>query len=250
MGCNIFSSSEEATTTDSGDSGQPTLIAGDFSDVAPCRSRDTLPNDTTFLDVIKNAEQIIHIHDEYQDDDNLPAVCGVSSIDNTLGTGEVGWDPSEGTDVLICYEFGTNISDYWDSTTNNPGMCRFGFRFETEATFDGFPRAGNYRIDSCIEDGGNSYRVRVRIGISGDDVNKTLTQVELDDVEDLEFFDNDGTEVKTAEEAKALFIANPDGFVFTVRSGDGAKTHIEVRPRVICVIKQASACPTPTESCS
>src|SRR3990167_9174941 len=74
-GCHEIITSDDQG--DSDDSGQPSLTTGDFPDVSPCSDRDTLSSDTTFLDVVGNAAQVIHIHKEYEDDDNLPAVCGL-----------------------------------------------------------------------------------------------------------------------------------------------------------------------------
>lgn len=242
----------DLTTSDEGgtdDSGQPTLTDGDFPDDTLCSDRDTLPTDTAFLDVITNATQVIHIHKEYTDDDELPAVCGLSDEDNTLEVTETAWDPSEGNDVEICYTFAEDLLTLFSIEGTPPGICRSNYEIETENTADGFPRAGTYRIDTCIEEGGSSYRVRVRVKVSGTNVNKTLTQAGVTDVTDLGIFDEDGTEVTASDAAKELFTENPGGFTFTVRSGDGATTHLTVTVQVICVNK-TSSCPTPTEACS
>lgn len=246
------SSGDEEQETD--ESGQPELTAGDFPTVVPCNDRDTFPDDTTFLNVISNSTQVIHIHDDYENDENLPAVCGLTEKDNTLESTEVGWDPDEGTDLNVCYIFEENLSSYFvtqETAGNNPGICRSSFGFETGGdTSDSFPRAGIYRLDSCIEEGGNSYRVRIRLVITGSDVNKTLSQAGVADVESLEVFDDDGTEVTTTEQAKEIFTENPDGFNFTIRSNDGATTHLKVSVRVLCVKHQVDACPEPSEACS
>ena len=233
-------------------SGQAELTTGDFPLVVPCNDRDTLPSDITFLAVITNSTQVIHIHDEYERDENLPAVCGLAEKDNTLESAEVGWDPDEGTDLNVCYTFAEALSSYFvtqETAGNNPGICRSSFGF-TGDTQDGFPRAGIYRVDGCIEEGGNSYRVRIRLVITGDDVNKPLTEAGVADMEGLEVFNDAGTEVTTTEQAKELFTDNPDGFDFTIRSNDGAKTHLEVSVRLICVKHQVDACPEPAEPCS
>ncbi|MBI4374587.1 MAG: hypothetical protein HY542_06895 [Deltaproteobacteria bacterium] len=231
------------------ESGQPALTKGDFPGVVPCNDRDTFPEDAAFLSVITNATKVIHIHDDYTNDDKLPAVCGLAAADNTLESAEVGWDPDEGIDLNICYTFEENLSSYFASGTNNPGMCRSSFGFDGDK-LDGLPRAGVYRLDSCIEEGGSAYRVRVRLVVSGGDANKSLEDAGIAKVESLELFDADGIEVTTTEEAKKLLTENPNGFDFTVRSGDGAKTHMKVSVRVICVKHQTDACPEPDEPCS
>ncbi|MBI2981974.1 MAG: hypothetical protein HYY44_06770 [Deltaproteobacteria bacterium] len=198
--------------------------------MVPCNDRDTFPNDATFLSVITNATKVIHIHDEYRNDDNLSAVCGLAAADNTLESAEVGWNPDEGTDLNICYTFEENLSSYFVSGTNNPGMCRSSFGFDGDE-LPGFPRAGIYRLDSCIEEGGSTYRVRIRLVVSGNDVNKGLAEVGVADVESLEVFDADGLEVTTTEEAKKLL-------------------NMEVNLRMICVKHQTDACPEPNEPCS
>lgn len=249
-GCPEFFSDPIGETPSGTDaSGHAQLTTGDFPAVVPCRDRDTLPNDTAFLNVITNATQVIHIHDKYVKDENLPAVCGLAEEDNNLESDEVGWDPDEGTDLNICYAFEENLSSYFVSGTNNPGICRSDFGFQTGNTFDGFPRAGIYRLDGCIEEGGNSYRFRARLVVKGSDVNKTLSQTGVTDVESLEVFNSKGTEVATTEEAKELFTKNPDGFDVTIRSNDGTKTHLTVGVRVICVLHQVSACPEADDPC-
>lgn len=253
-GCDsLFPSSSSSSTTDPGDgSVQPTLTSGDFPDVDPCLNRDTLPNDETFLETLTNAAQIIHIHDEYLDDDNLPGVCGLNDIDNKLESAEAGWDASAEPNVTICYNPGDNISEYLDEDfeINRPDICRSNFAFENDADEAlGFPRAGTYRLDVCLEDSGNTYRVRLRLEVSGNDVNKKLEDISLENYETLEFYDEAANKIDTTEKAKELFTDNPGGFVFIVRTGQGTITHLQVTAQVICVLKQVSACPAPDEEC-
>lgn len=226
-------------------SGQPAISDGDYPDITPCSDRDTLPSDPTFLSTITDATEVIHIHKEYISDLNLPAVCGLAAADNTLQEGEEGWDPLLGVDVYACDSFDESPSTFLDSTNYSPGICRTSFGYDKEDTDrEGFPRGGDYRFDACINYEGKSYNVRLRANISGDDVDKTWASVGIDQATSLEIFNNDGLQLTTMEEAKTLVTKNPGGTVFTIRSGEGANTHLTIGLQLICV-KSVASCPDP-----
>lgn len=240
-GCGWFSN-----TVGPGDtSGQPALNAGDYPDVAPCSGRDTIPSDSTFLSTITDAIEVIHIHKEYISDFELPAVCGLPAADNILQEEEIGWDPSLGVDVYACDSFAETPSTFLDSTDYSPGICRASFGYnKADNDREGFPRGGNYRFDACINHDEKSYNLRLLATISGDDVDKTWVSAGIGETTSLELFNDDGLQLSTMEEAKTLVTKNPGGTVFTIRSGEGANTHLSVGLQVICV-KSVESCPAP-----
>lgn len=240
----------ETTDEETDASGQPSLSAGDFPEVPPCSNRDILPSDETFLETIEDATEMIHVHKVYTTDAELPAVCGLASADNNLPDGEIGWDPSVGTNVVTCHSFDEDLSDFLESPSAAyyPGICRSGFGFESEVdTVDGFPRGGTYRMDLCIESGRKSYSIRFRVNVSGEHVNRTWNSIDISRAGDLEIFDPEGSQLLTVADLKILFIENPGGATFTVRSEEGTKTHVTVSARAVCVVSTSEACPTPTE---
>lgn len=229
----------------SDDSGQPDLSDGDFPDTSPCSDRDIKPDDSVFLDTLGEATGMIHIHKVYTTDAELPAVCGLADEDNALATGEVGWDPSAGTDAHTCQSFDADITAFLTSPSGlyYAGICRSGFGFESEdETVDGFPRGGTYRTDVCIEVGEKSYLVRYRIGVSGENDNKTWESVDIESVSDLEFFSLTSDEITSVDELKTLLIDNPFGTTITVRTGDGVTTHFQVVIKPICILSTSTAC--------
>lgn len=235
-----------SNTVGTGDtSGQPALTDGDYPDATPCSDRDTIPSDSTFLSTITDGTEVIHIHKEYISDLNLPAVCGLAAADNALQEEELGWDPSLGVDVYACDSFAESPSTFLDSTDYSPGICRASFGYDkTDSDREGFPRGGNYRFDVCISYEEKSYNVRLLATISGDDVDKTWASAGIEDDTSLEIFNSDGLQLSTIEEAKTLVTNNPGGTVFTIRSGEGANTHLSVGLQVICV-KSMESCPAP-----
>jgi hypothetical protein len=218
-------------------SGQPELTSGDFPSAAPCSDRDTLPKDETFLSIVTNATEVIHIYNEYSDDTKLPAVCGLTAEDNTLTDGEISWDPSFGVNMYACNSFDESLSAFLTSTGYVPGICRSAFGYsKIDNSTEGFPRGGIYRVDACISDGGeSSYNVRFRIIITGKDVNKTWTKAGIEDTTSLEIFNSSGLKLSTTEETKKLITEHPGGTIFTIRSGGGVNTHLSVVIQVICV---------------
>jgi hypothetical protein len=85
---------------------------------------------------------------------------------------------------------------------------------------------------------------------SGEDVNKTFDQAEIEGIDDLEVFDSSGVEVTTTEKAKDAFVENPSGFTFTIRSADGANTHLNIGIKIICITHLEGTCPNPDQGCS
>jgi len=226
-------------------SGQPALSDGDYPDITPCSDRDVLPSSPTFLSTITDATELIHIHKEYISDLNLPAVCGLAAADNTLQEGEEGWDPLLGVDVYACDSFEESPSTFPDSTDYSLGICRSSFGYyKADTDREGFPRGGEYRFDVCIGYEGKNYDVRLRVDISGEDVDKTWASVGIDQGTSLEVFNSDGLQLSTMEEIKTLVTKNPGGTIFTIRSEEGANTHLSVGLQVIC-IKSVASCPDP-----
>ncbi|MBI4412266.1 MAG: hypothetical protein HY541_07270 [Deltaproteobacteria bacterium] len=241
-GCSLFGS-----VSDTDDSGQPSLTDGDFPDVSPCSDRDILPSDSVFLETLTNADELILTHKAYTDDSGLTAACGLADEDNSLNDDETAWDPLAGTDVDACNSFDEELADFLAFSDDfYMGICRSTFSFDSGDVADGFPRAGIYRMDGCVEYDRKSYDIRARITISGASVNRTWESLTLAGTEDLEVFDDGGSEVTTVDEMKFLFVQNSGRLNFTVRSGDGVTTHLAVTVQAIC-ISTAANCPTLTD---
>ncbi|MBI1909141.1 MAG: hypothetical protein HYS22_03110 [Deltaproteobacteria bacterium] len=247
-GCSSSSSTSDDGSSDgsgnggSGGSGstQPTLTSADFPDVSPCSDRDTLPADTTFLSTVTNATSVLHIHRVYSDDNSIPVICGL----------EGAWDPTAITGSNERREnntFEENLSSYFSGgMAPNQGtfaICRSGFGFTGSDVSGGLPSAGTYRGEACIESGGNAYRTRLRVTVSGNDAGKKFSEIGLMSEADLTVYDANSKAVSTKTEAKSLVTGSPAEFSFTLRSGNGANTHLNAKVQVICIKKLATACP-------
>ncbi|MBI2340754.1 MAG: hypothetical protein HYU99_10415 [Deltaproteobacteria bacterium] len=258
-GCGLFSEEVAGEIVTDPSEEQPTLSDGDFPDAFPCLERNVLPTDDAFLQALTDATEVLHVHKEYVNDDNIPAVCGLAEEDNSLDADQTGWDPLEGADIYACNSMEEELTSFPASANYYPGMCRAAFGFESGGSEDGFPRAGTYRVDFCLAGNSTNYQVRLRIEISGEDINNTWAAVgeelEIDDfgLENLEVFGEDGNQITSTADLKSAFVGDPRGFVFTIRSSDESETpvlttHLEVGVQIVC-ITTTSACPTPDESC-
>lgn len=229
----------DSSTTTGTTSSQPTITATDFSSVTPCSDRDTLPTNTAFLNTITNATSILHIHHTYATDTDLPALCGLQGS----------WNPSTITEKRSTNTFTANLAAgfFTDAVgKNNAKICRTGFSF-VAAPVDvapGFPAAGTYRGEACVEQGGNAYRFRVRTTVSGTDADAVFTAVAgVTNEASLAVYDSNGTLVNLQASAKSMVTDDPSDFTFTIRSNSGANTHLTVRMEIICVKKLSGSCP-------
>lgn len=227
-----------SSSTNSG-STQPAIDSADFDTVSPCSDRDTLPNDADFFTAITNATAFRFFHLTFTSDGDLPAICGLDPE----------WNPttvnSNRTNESVAF---SNIATYFDltsrSVSNGAEICRTGFGFSTDTAL-GFPVAGEYHFDSCIDSGSDSYSVRVRLTISGTDADKTLTAAGVSSLDDLRFCDSNGNEITSASDLQTLITSSDGSGTMTVGSNSCATTHITVLIEIICVKKQTSeSCPT------
>jgi hypothetical protein len=223
--------------------GFPALSAGDFPAVTPCADRDTSAGDAQFMAALDAASQLMFTVNFTQFDSNgFPEICGLSDADNSLDGADIPWDPTAMNEVRLCNE----ISDYSDFTQffanitpGGPDLCQTTTMFGG----DGFPRAGVYRKDYCVESGGNSYAARVRKTISGPQADADLSAAGVS-VSDVRVCSG-STLIATDADARALINANPGGFAVTLRDSDctsGAEL-ITVQIEVICIKKLSAACP-------
>jgi hypothetical protein len=227
-----------------GTGSQPTLTSNDFPSVSPCSDRDTLPSDATFLDTITSADGVLHIHRRYDGDATLPALCGLDGS----------WDPSDiseaaGTEQRSFNTFEANLSSFIQSRilfgSNMTEVCRNGYGFEAGAdTAIGLPQSGTFRGEGCVESGGNAYRFRVRVTVTGSGTDKTFAELGITDESELALFDADGNEIETQAQAEAVVTASPESFTVTLRSQDGTTTYLSVTVEIICVKKLTTACPS------
>lgn len=229
---------------DGGTGGQPSLTSDDFPGVTPCSDRDTLPDDADFLDVITDALLALHLHFAFSSNADIPAICGFE--------GE--WDPNDitGADKGIGVNvFCATFQDCMDDAAvvsgagfGNMSICGTGFAFPDTGADRGFPKAGVYRGDICLESGGMAYLVRLRVTKSGPDADTKYTDAGLTDEADLELFAEDGTALATMVDIKAEITSTPESTTFTLRSGGGATTHFTVTVEIICVRKLTTDCAT------
>lgn len=248
--CQVSASVENFGTGAFGEassSAQPALATTDFPDVSPCSDRNVLPNDADFLTAINNAASVNHIHLSYNTevalataDGDIPAICGL----------EGSWDPSAVTgsrrSVVLNTFSNTLHDDFFASTASacmdgTAGICRStfpGFNSCSLSTDEGFPAAGTFRGDGCLEAGGSVYYFRTRATVSGDGADKKFSEVSgsLSNQTDLVIFDSDGNRVETKAAVKTMATENPADFSFTVRNNiDNSITYLNVRWEVICV---------------
>lgn len=226
-----------------GGGGQPALTSDDFPGVTPCSDRDTLPDDADFLKIIDDVLLAFNLLIPFVDNSSIPAVCGEE--------GE--WDPNDfpcpiffGTEIFSptfqeCMDDAAAISS---AGLGNMSICRTGFTFPDMGAERGFPKADTYRGDICIESGGMSYLVRIRVMMSGPDADKKYTDAGLADEADLELFSDGGTALLTREDIKDEITASPESVTFTLRSGGGATTHLTIKLEIICVRKLTDDCAT------
>lgn len=223
--------------------GFPTLTAGDFPGVTPCSDRDTLTNDADFAAALAAASQVMFTVNFSQFDTNgFPEICGLSDDDNTLAPADIPWDPAAMNEVRLCNEM-SGLADFTQFfaaiTPNGSDLCQTTTAFGGE----GFPRAGTYRKDYCVESGQDSYAARVRKTISGPqaDADYTTAGVTTSDVRVC----NGNTLIATDSAARAFINANPGGFTITLRDSDcssGAEL-LTVQLEIICIHKLTSVCP-------
>jgi hypothetical protein len=124
-------------------------------------------------------------------------------------------------------------------TAGGPDFCQTTTMFGGQ----GFPRAGVYRKDYCVESGQNSYAARVRKTISGPaaDADFTAADVATADVRVC----NGTTLIANDTDARALIAGNPGGFTITLRESDcssGAEL-LSVLIEIICIKELSTACP-------
>ncbi len=241
-------SSPTTTTTTTTLGGQPALAAGDFPGVTPCSDRDTLPDDPTFLTAITNAVEADNVVNFTQyDTDGLPEICGLADADNALDPGNVPWDPAENNEITVCNPFPGNVVDFFNNVPlgHGPDLCQTGNNTSTLA----MPRAGTYRKDACIEHGGNAYRVRTRMSVSGASVDQMFANLGIGR-SDLKACDGT-TEIATQAQAKAFLTANPRSFDVAIKSAtcNGGVEHLSVTAEIICVNKLAGPCPPADIAC-
>ncbi|MEE8311787.1 MAG: hypothetical protein V3R77_05980 [Candidatus Binatia bacterium] len=230
-----------SSTTTTVPQGQPQLVTGDFSNVAPCADRDTLPEDVDFLATIMSAETVNLIVNFTQfTTDGATEICGLGDADNNLAQSNIPWDPSANNVFDVCQTFTGSTTDFFNNVPlgHGPDLCQTGNNTFTLA----MPRAGSYRKDACIESGGDAYDVRTRIVVSGPSVDATFASLGVARG-DLRVCDGN-TEIATEAQAKAFVTASPRSFSFAVKSGSCAGTvHVNVTAEMICVDKRTSACP-------
>ncbi len=218
---------------------QPLLATADFPDVSPCTDRNVLPNDADFITAINNASAVKHIHLTYGSDTDIPAICGK----------EGSWNPSSVTGTsrtLGTNTFGNTMHEdffgsIYSACSGTAGICRStfpGFGTCSASTDNGFPAAGTYRGEGCIESSGSIYLFRVRATVSGDGADKKFSEVSgnLSNQTDLVLFDSSGNRTETKAAVKAMAVANPADLSFTLRNNiDNSITYLNVRWEVICV---------------
>lgn len=230
------------TTTTTLGGGFPTLTAGDFPAVTPCADRDTLATDARFAGALAGAAELMFTVNFTQFDTNgFPEICGLSDVDNALAPMDIPWDPAEMNEVKLCYDlslFSDLTQLFFEITPGGMDLCQTGTAFGGE----GFPRAGVYRKDYCLEFGADHYAVRVRKTISGAQADADVIGLGISPT-DVRVCDGT-TLISTDTQARAFIANNPGGFSVTLRDSDctsGAEL-ITVQFEIICIKSQLTDC--------
>lgn len=201
-----------------------TLIQGDFPGEGVCANGSTDVSDASFVAALAAMTEFTILHLPYSSDSDIPFICGKENV----------WDPSTANALTPsgsgAITTATTIATIFGGVSGSVFICNNGFGF-TSGTTEGLRSATTWRGEITITDGTNTYQLRLRFTVTGDDANKTLAELGIT-AGDLFLVDANGNTLTTVAEVLALFSTDPASVTVSLMSG--STTHLEALGRVIC----------------